>query len=218
MSRFLAELRRGIGEAPPFRLVLGLCPSLAVTTAAENGFWMGLAVIFVLAGSEVIISLIRKLVPDRVRIPVYIVVVAAFVTVVDMAMKAYLPAMHAVLGIFIPLIVVNCIILGRAEAFASKNGPLLSLADGIGVGLGYTLSLMAIGTIREILGTGNLKLFGHLLLGSGLPIEPAVIMLMAPGGFFVIGFMMAGLALWSERPKKKARTGTAGAAPAEGGD
>lgn len=196
--------RDGLRQAPPFRLVLGLCPSLAVTTAMENGFWMGLAVIFVLSLSEVLISLMRRIIPDRVRIPVYIVVVAAFVTVVDMVMHAYLPDMHAILGIYIPLIVVNCIIMGRVEAFAAKNGPLAALADGAAIGIGYTASIMAIGGIREILGTGNLVLFGHALFGSGLPFEPAVIMLMPPGGFFVLGFLLAGLALWEMRQRQKA--------------
>jgi len=195
--------RDGLRQAPPFRLVLGLCPSLAVTTAMENGFWMGLAVIFVLSLSEVLISLMRRIIPDRVRIPVYIVVVAAFVTVVDMVMHAFLPDMHAILGIYIPLIVVNCIIMGRVEAFAAKNGPLAALADGVGIGLGYTASIMVIGGIREILGTGNLVLFGHALFGSGLPFEPAVIMLMPPGGFFVLGFLLAGLALWEMRQRRK---------------
>lgn len=202
---FLGTLQEGLRQAPPFRLVLGLCPSLAVTTAMENGFWMGLAVIFVLALSEVIISLMRKIIPDRVRIPVFIVVVAAFVTAVDMVMKAYLPAMHAILGIYIPLIVVNCIIMGRVEAFSAKNGPLLALADGVGVGAGFTVSLMAIGGIRELLGTANLVLFGHALFGGGLPFEPAVIMLMPPGGFFVLGFMLAGIALWQTRRRGRAK-------------
>lgn len=200
-ATFLGVLTDGIRQAPPFRLLLGLCPSLAVTTAMENGFWMGLAVIVVLACSEAIISLLRKVIPDRVRIPVYIVIVASFVTVVDMVMKAYLPEMHAILGIFIPLIVVNCIILGRAEAFASKNGPLLSVADAVGVGAGFTAALMAIGAVREFLGTGNLKFFGHALLGGGLPLE-IVVMLLPAGAFFVIGFMMAGLALLQNRKKK----------------
>ncbi|MEW8978263.1 MAG: electron transport complex subunit E [Symbiobacterium sp.] len=201
---FMGVLTEGIRQAPPFRLLLGLCPSLAVTTAMENGFWMGLAVIFVLACSELLISLLRKLIPDRVRIPVYIVIVATFVTVVDMVMKAYVPEMHAILGIFIPLIVVNCIILGRAEAFASKNGPLHSVADAIGVGIGFMVSLMAIGGVRELLGTGNLKLFGHALLGGGLPLE-VVVMLLPAGAFFVIGFMMAGLTLLQNRQKKQAQ-------------
>ena len=202
MRKFVSQIARGMfTEAPPFKLVLGLCPALAVTTAAENGFWMGLAVIFVLAGSEVIISLIRKQIPEKVRIPVYIVIIATFVTIVDMAMKAYLPAMHAVLGIFIPLIVVNCVILGRVEAFASKNGPLLSLADSVGVGLGFTVSLMAIGGIRELFGTANLKLFGYALFGSGLPFEPAVIMILPPGAFFIMGLMLAGIAVWENRRK-----------------
>ncbi|HWI66154.1 MAG TPA: electron transport complex subunit E [Symbiobacteriaceae bacterium] len=200
MNAFFEQIRKGMtSEAPPFKLVLGLCPSLAVTTAMENGFWMGLAVIFVLAGSEVIISLIRKLIPDKIRIPIFIVVIATFVTIVDMAMKAYLPAMHAILGIFIPLIVVNCIILGRVEAFSYKQGVLLSLADSIGVGIGYLVSIMAIGGIREILGTANLKFFGHALFGAGLPFEPAVIMVMPPGAFFIMGLMLAGIAVYENR-------------------
>ncbi|OTA41869.1 MAG: electron transport complex subunit RsxE [Symbiobacterium thermophilum] len=222
---FGSVLADGLRQAPPFRLLLGLCPSLAVTTAMENGFWMGLAVIFVLACSELIISLLRKVIPDRVRIPVYIVIVATFVTVVDMVMKAYLPEMHAVLGIFIPLIVVNCIILGRAEAFASKNGPLLSVADAVGVGLGFTASLMAIGGVRELLGTGNLKLFGVALLGPGLPLE-VVVMLLPAGAFFVIGFLMAGLAWLQQRQEARARRArptsgpgsTAGAGTVSGGE
>ncbi|WP_374711756.1 electron transport complex subunit RsxE [Symbiobacterium terraclitae] len=203
-ATFLGVLTDGVRQAPPFRLLLGLCPALAVTTAMENGFWMGLAVIFVLSCSEVLISLLRKVIPDRVRIPVYIVIVASFVTVVDMVMKAFLPDMHAVLGIFIPLIVVNCVILGRAEAFASKNGPLLSVADAVGVGAGFTVALMAIGGVRELLGTGNLKLFGIALLGGGLPLE-VVVMLLPAGAFFVIGFMMGGLALLQNRAKKRAQ-------------
>nr|WP_245302611.1 electron transport complex subunit E [Symbiobacterium terraclitae] len=200
----MGVLTDGVRQAPPFRLLLGLCPSLAVTTAMENGFWMGLAVIFVLSCSEVMISLLRKVIPDRVRIPVYIVIVAAFTTIVDMVMHAYLPGMHAILGIFIPLIVVNCVILGRAEAFASKNGPLLSVADAVGVGAGFTVALMAIGGVRELLGTGNLKLFGIALLGGGLPLE-VVVMLLPAGAFFVIGFMMGGLALLQNRAKKRAQ-------------
>lgn len=214
---FPGVLRDGIRQAPPFRLLLGLCPALAVTTAMENGFWMGLAVIFVLACSELLISLLRKVIPDRVRIPVYIVIVATFVTVVDMMMKAFLPDMHAVLGIFIPLIVVNCVILGRAEAFASKNGPLLSVADAVGVGAGFTVSLMAIGGVRELLGTGKLKLFGFALLGGGLPLE-VVVMLLPAGAFFVIGFLMAGLAWLQQRQQARVlRAQPAGAAAAAGG-
>jgi len=205
MLQFLKEIRRGLTtDAPPFKLVLGLCPALAVTTALENGFWMGMAVIFVLSCSEVIISLMRKLIPDKVRIPVYIVVVATFVTVVDMVMKAYVPAMHAILGIFIPLIVVNCVILGRVEAYSSKQSPLLSLADAIGVGTGFTVSLMAIGGVREIFGTANLKLFGWSVFGTGLPFEPAVVMVMAPGAFIVMGLMLGGIALLEQRSRQKA--------------
>jgi Na+-translocating ferredoxin:NAD+ oxidoreductase subunit E len=212
MKSFWQAIKNGLTtEAPPFRLVLGLCPALAVTTAAENGFWMGLAVIFVLAGSEVIISLIRGLIPDRVRIPVYIVVVATFVTVVDMAMKAYVPAMHAILGIYIPLIVVNCIILGRVEAFSSKQPALLALADAIGVGTGFLVSIMAIGAVREMLGTGNLVLFDRALLGHGLPFKPIVLMLLPPGAFLVMGFMLAGLALLELR-RRQGHGSSAGAA------
>lgn len=215
-ATFVGVLRDGLRQAPPFRLLLGLCPALAVTTAMENGFWMGMAVIFVLACSEMLISLLRKVIPDRVRIPVYIVIVATFVTVVDMVMKAYLPEMHAILGIFIPLIVVNCVILGRAEAFASKHGPLLSVADAVGVGAGFTVSLMAIGGVRELLGTGNLKLFGFALLGPGLPLE-IVVMLLPAGAFFVIGFLMAGLAWMQNRQQERARRAQVGAFAGAGG-
>lgn len=204
MMQFMKILKHGLTkEAPPFRLVLGLCPSLAVTTGAENGFWMGLAVIFVLAGSEMLISAARHWIPEKARIPVYIVVVATFVTVVDMAMAAYVPEMHALLGIFIPLIVVNCVILGRVEAFASKNGPLNSLADALGVGAGFMASLMAIGGVREILGTANLKMFGVSLFGAGLPFKPAVIMLLPPGAFLLMGGMLAGLAVYEQKQAAK---------------
>ncbi len=187
---FPGVLRDGIRQAPPFRLLLGLCPALAVTTAMENGFWMGLAVIFVLACSELLISLLRKVIPDRVRIPVYIVIVATFVTVVDMMIKEFLHDMNAVLG---------------------------NMADAVGVGAGFTVSLMAIGGVRELLGTGNLKLFGIALLGGGLPLE-VVVMLLPAGAFFVIGFLMAGLAWLQQRQQARVlRAQPAGAAAAAGG-
>jgi len=152
------ELIKGIiKENPSLVLLLGMCPTLGVTTSALNGMGMGMATMFVLALSNVAISLIKNLIPDKVRIPCYIVVIASFVTIVDLSMNAYTPALHAQLGLFIPLIVVNCIILARAEAFASKNNVIMSLMDGIGMGLGFTLSLTLLGGIREILGSFNLR-------------------------------------------------------------
>jgi Na+-translocating ferredoxin:NAD+ oxidoreductase subunit E len=192
MKRLASALSNGIvRENPVFRLVLGLCPTLAVTTAAENGFWMGLAVIFVLTCSNVIISLIRNVIPSKIRIPCFIVVIATFVTIVDLVMHAYMPDMYAILGIFIPLIVVNCIIMARAEAFASKNSVLLAAADGIGSGIGFTLAVMIIGAIREFLGTGNIVLMGTQLFGSsGLGFDPAIVMILPPGAFIPLGVLL----------------------------
>ncbi len=187
MNRLFKDLTNGIyAENPLFRLVLGTCPSLATTTAAENGFWMGLAVIFVLTCSNVFVSLLRKIIPDKIRIPCFVVVIATFVTIVDLVMHAYLPDMYAKLGIFIPLIVVNCIILARAESFASKNDPLHSAADGIGMGFGYMLALMLVGSIRELLGTGGI--FGVNLLGPNF--SPAIIMILPPGAFITLGLIL----------------------------
>jgi len=181
------ELRRGIiHENPILVLALGLCPSLAVSTSLQNGFGMGMAATFVLACSNVIISSMRRIIPDKVRIPCFIVVIAAFVTMVQLIMKAYLPALDKQLGIFVPLIVVNCIILGRAEAFASKNSISKSLVDGIVIGLGFTFSLCILSIIREILGSN--KLLG-LKFFPGY--EPMTIFILAPGGFFTIAFVMA---------------------------
>lgn len=194
----------GFRQAPPLRLLLGLCPSLAVTTAMENGFWMGLAVIFVLACSELIISLLRKAIPDRVRIPVYIVIVAAFTTIVDMAMKAYLAQMHAILGIYIPLIVVNCIILGRIEAFAAEHPPGRSLADALGYGLGFTWTLTLIGAIRELLGAGTV--FGLSVMPAGF--VPWRVMLTPAGAFWTMGMLVGVITLWRQRGAvKKAQAG-----------
>jgi len=182
------EFNKGIiKQNPVLRLVLGMCPTLAVTTTAINGVAMGCAVIFVLLGSNIVISLIRRVIPAKVRIPVFIVVIASFVTMVDLLMAGFFFELHKVLGIFVPLIVVNCIILGRAEAFASKNSVLSSIIDAIGMGVGFTLTLIVLGSIREILGNGTI--FGFDLLG-GLGYQKFIIMLLPPGAFIALGLMM----------------------------
>ena len=173
-------------ELPPFRLVLGLCPTLAVTTAAENGMGMGLATTFVLVFSNVLVSILRKVIPSKVRIASYIVVIASFVVIVELLMQAYFYPLFKILGIFIPLIVVNCIILGRAEAFASKNPIIHSLADGLGIGLGFTISLTVLGSIREILGNGTL--FGVSVMWSSF--EPLSFIVKAPGAFVCLGLLL----------------------------
>ena len=171
-------------ENPTFVLILGMCPTLATTTSAINGMGMGAATMAVLIMSNIVISLIKNLIPDKVRIPAFIVVIASFVTVIQLLMQAYLPSLYQSLGIFIPLIVVNCIILGRAEAFASKNNALDSALDGLGIGLGFTLSLTLIGAVRELLGSG--AIFGQsLIAGDGM-----LVFVLAPGGFLVLGYMM----------------------------
>ncbi len=182
------EFFKGIfKENPVFVLVLGMCPTLAVTTSVEKAIGMGLASTFVLVCSNLIISLIKKFVPDEVRIPIFIVVIATFVTLVKLIMAAYFPALKAALGIFLPLIVVNCIILGRAEAFASKNGPVASLIDGLGMGVGFTLSLMLLGAIREILGSGALL---GIPFADGLENYTQTLFILAPGGFLTLGLLM----------------------------
>lgn len=187
----IGEFSKGIvRENPVFRIVLGMCPTLATSIAMENGFWMGLAVIFVLVFSNLLISAVRNIVPDKIRIPCYIVVIATFVTIVDLVMAAYTPSMYEILGIFIPLIVVNCIIMGRAEAFASKNGVIASVMDGFGMGIGFMLSLMVIGFIREIAGTANLVVFGMKVFGNGLPFDPARMMITPPGAFITMGVLL----------------------------
>lgn len=192
-SKFAAMLREKlllvwkgvIRENPTFVLVLGMCPTLGTTTSAANGFGMGAATMAVLIMSNIVISLIKNLIPDKVRIPAFIVVIASFVTIIQMLMQAYVPSLYASLGVFIPLIVVNCIILGRAEAFASKNGAFDSALDGVGIGLGFTLSLTVIGAVREILGSGSI--FGVSLgIGDYMPL----VFVLAPGGFLVLGFLM----------------------------
>ena len=173
-------------ELPPFRLVLGLCPTLAVTTAAENGMGMGLATTFVLVFSNVLVSILRKFIPAKVRIASYIVVIASFVVMAELLLQAYFYPLYKALGIFVPLIVVNCIILGRAEAFASKNPIVLSFADGLGIGLGFTISLTVLGGIREILGNGTL--FGASVVWSTF--EPLKFMVKAPGAFVCLGLLL----------------------------
>ncbi|MBR2035073.1 MAG: electron transport complex subunit E [Prevotella sp.] len=175
-----------IKENPTFVLLLGMCPTLATTTSAMNGMSMGLATMFVLICSNIVISLIKSLVPDMVRIPVFVVVIASFVTILQMCLKAYLPEINQSLGLFIPLIVVNCIILGRAEAFACKNNPLASLFDGIGMGLGFTLSLTVLGAVRELLGAGSI--FNVVLLPETYNI---LMFILPPGAFITLGFLIA---------------------------
>ena len=184
-DKLLLTWRGVIKENPTFVLVLGMCPTLGTTTSAENGFGMGVATMAVLIMSNIVISLIKNLIPDKVRIPAFIVVIASFVTVIQMLMEAFVPSLYASLGVFIPLIVVNCIILGRAEAFASKNSALDSALDGVGIGLGFTLSLTVIGAVREVLGSG--AIFGFDLgCGDYMPL----VFVLAPGAFLVLGFLM----------------------------
>lgn len=186
----MGNFRKGFWrENAVFRLLLGLCPALAVTTSAENGLGMGLATTFVLVCSNVVVSTLRKLIPARVRIPCYIVVIASFVTVVQLCMEAYFYDLHKALGIFIPLIVVNCLILGRAEAFASKNPLLPALVDGAGMGLGFSLALFALGAVREIFGAGTL--LGVALFGPDY--QPLLLMILPPGAFLAMGLLLAGM-------------------------
>ena len=184
-DKLLLVWRGVVKENPTFVLVLGMCPTLGTTTSAENGFGMGVATMAVLIMSNIVISLIKNVIPDKVRIPAFIVVIASFVTVIQMLMQAFVPSLYASLGVFIPLIVVNCIILGRAEAFASKNGVIDSALDGVGIGLGFTLSLTTIGAVREVLGSG--AIFGLSLgIGDYMPL----VFVLAPGAFLVLGFLM----------------------------
>ena len=186
-NKALSTVLNGIlRENPVFALVLGMCPTLATTTSAINGMSMGLATTFVLVCSNVVISLLKNLIPDKVRIPAFIVVIATFVTMVQLLMQAYLPSIYDVLGLFIPLIVVNCIVLGRAEAFAAKNTVGLSALDGLGMGLGFSLALTLIGAVRELLGTGCV--FGLNLYNETYGM---LIFVLAPGAFIVLGYLMA---------------------------
>lgn len=174
-------------DNPIFIQMLGMCPTLAVTTSAINGVGMGLATTAVLLGSNVVISLFKKFIPSKIRIPAFIVVIATFVTVVGLMLKAFVPALDKALGLFIPLIVVNCVILGRAEAFASKNSVIESAVDGIGMGLGFTIALTILGSVREILGAG--AIFGKALFGASF--QPALIMILPPGAFLALGLLLA---------------------------
>jgi Na+-translocating ferredoxin:NAD+ oxidoreductase subunit E len=190
-------------ENPVLRLILGTCPTLAVTTSVRNAIGMGVAVIFVLVGSNVVIASLRKIIPDKVRIPAFITVIAGFVTIVQLIMQAFVPALNDALGIFLPLITVNCIILARAEMFASKNSVVPSLIDGLGMGSGYLAAVFCISTIREIVGNGTFMDISLPALQAGGYIEPMLILILPPGGFFVFG-MMVGLAQrLSERMSKK---------------
>ena len=183
----IKEFTKGfIKENPVFVMALGLCPTLAVSSSVMNAIGMGLAATFVLVCSNIIISLIKNFIPNKIRIPAYIVVIASFVTIVDMVMEAYVPDLHKSLGLFIPLIVVNCIILGRAEAFAGKNNVINSILDGFGMGLGFTLALVVIAVIREILGAG--QLLGYNILPQSY--QPMLIAILAPGAFIVMGLLM----------------------------
>ncbi|MCP4546450.1 MAG: electron transport complex subunit E [bacterium] len=195
MSRANTFTRGFWKENPIFRLLLGLCPTLAVTTSVENSIGMGLATTFVLVCSNTIISLLRNFIPKKVRIPAFIVVIASFVTIVDLVMHGYFFALHKSLGLFIPLIVVNCIVLGRAEAFASRNKLIDSIVDGVGMGLGFTLGLMVLGAVREILGSG--ELLGFPILGSGY--TPILVMILPPGAFLALGALLAGMNALEEK-------------------
>jgi len=187
-SALWKELTKGfIKENPILVIMLGLCATLACSTSATDAFGMGVAFSFVMLGSNIVVASIRKLVPSQVRIPVYITVISTFVTIVDYTLKAYFPALSQSLGVFVPLIVVNCIVMGRAEAFSSKNTIMASLMDGIGMGIGFTLIITLIGTVREILGNGTV--FGHALMPALY--QPAIILILPPGAFLVIGFLMA---------------------------
>jgi electron transport complex protein RnfE len=184
------EFRKGFWrDNAVFRLLLGLCPALAVTTSAENGLGMGLATTFVLVCSNIVVSSLRKFIPAKVRIPSFIVVIASFVTVVQLCMEAFFYDLHKALGIFIPLIVVNCLILGRAEAFASKNRLAPAIADGVGMGLGFTLALFVLGAVRELFGSGSL--FGYAVFGPEY--QPLLLMILPPGAFIAMGLLLAAM-------------------------
>lgn len=186
MKRLFREFLKGVTwENPTFRLALGLCPTLAVSTSVVNGFGMGVAATFVILGSNIIVSTIRNFIPTKIRIPCFIVIIATFVTIVELVMKAYFPALSKSLGIFVPLIVVNCIVLGRAEAFASKHSTLESIFDGLGMGVGFTIALVLISAIRESLGNGTLL---GLIIVKGF--EPALLFILAPGALLVIGLLI----------------------------
>ena len=189
---FFKEFKKGLWEEiPVLRVLLGMCPTLAVTTSVENGIGMGFAATFVLLCSNIAVSALRNFIPNKVRIPCYIVIAATFTTIIDLSMNAYAHEVHKNLGIFIPLIVVNCIILGRAEAFAGKNPVMLSIADAIGMGIGFTLALIVVSTFREVIGNGTLTIWGSLKWAIPGGYTPTLLLIMAPGGFITLGSMIA---------------------------
>ncbi|WP_432736753.1 electron transport complex subunit RsxE [Maridesulfovibrio sp. FT414] len=200
MSRLWKEFSKGLwNKLPPFKVVLGLCPTLAVTKTADNGFGMGLAVIFVLTLSNMLVSIFRNVIPAKVRIACFIVIAASLVVAVELLMQAYAYPLYQQLGIFVPLIVVNCIILGRAEAFASKNGILLSAADGLGMGIGFTISLTLLGSIRELFGYGTV--FGSQVMPRSY--EPFSFMVEAPGAFVCLGILLSGMNAYTSWNRKR---------------
>ncbi len=190
MSKVLSEFMRGIGKDNPiFGLVLGLCPLLAVTTTVENGIGMAAGAAFVLIFANLFVSALRTIIPPSVRLPIFIIIIATFVTIVDMVMEAFTPAMYTSLGVFIPLIVVNCIIIGRAEAYANKNNVFFSVIDALGIATGFLVALLIMASIRELFGTGQIVTFGHILLT--IPINPISYLVSPPGAFLTIGILMA---------------------------
>lgn len=208
MTEFKSAMKRGvITENPVLRLVLGTCPTLAVTTAATNAIGMGIAATLVLMCSNVVISLLRNIIPDKIRIPAYITIIAGFVSIVQMLVKAFAPALDESLGIYLPLIVVNCIILGRAEMYASKHTPFLSLLDGFAMGVGFTSALLCMGIIREALGSGSIFGISIPLLSNGGIMEPILFFLLAPGGFFVFGLLIAAANKLSKKNNLPVRNG-----------
>ena len=204
MNKCTERLYNGlVKENPTFVLMLGMCPTLAVTTSAINGVGMGLSTTVVLIMSNMLISMLRKIIPDSVRMPAFIVIVASFVTIVQFLMEGFVPSLYDSLGLYIPLIVVNCIILGRAESYASKNGPIESIFDGIGMGLGFTMGLTIIGLIREILGAGTF--FGLPFLSAIKGFTPITIFIMAPGAFLVLAFLVAGMNIIRKKMEAKGK-------------
>lgn len=206
-SVFYDFVKGFVEENPTFRLVIGMCPTLAVTTSVVNGFWMGVSVIFVLLFANFFVSLLRKVTPDEIRLPVFVILIATPVVIVELVMRAYLPAMYDILGIFVPLIVVNCIIIARAEAFAFRQPVLNSVADGLGIGAGFTANLLLVSAVREFLGTGQIAI-GSVRFPEIPLFEPAAVMLTPPGGFICLGLLMAFfnvLVARSERKKTNAR-------------
>jgi electron transport complex protein RnfE len=199
---YFKEFFKGVWEKnPTFVLGIGMCPTLAVSTSVSNAIWMGIATTFVLFGSNILVSAIRNIVPSHVRIPIFITIIATFVIIVELTLKAYQPAVYKALGIFIPLIVVNCIILGRAEEFAAKNNIPASILDALGMGLGFTLNLTVLSIIREILGSN--KLFGYTLIPG---MKPALLMILAPGAFFTLGLLLWGMNVIKARTARFKRT------------